>query len=134
MYEHQVPPRSRGFLNRIRSKSPSRQIDPCDSIKAHVLSLLNARVLCDTPAHQTPALALDEFIHHAPPHLDALARRIQRLLTSYEPRIKRINVECHAPGIEPLIQVQIYGWPNTACVRPLNIEVELSPDGHFYLR
>lgn len=134
MYELQSPPHTRGFLNRIRSTAPSRRIDPCDSIKAHVLTLLNARVLCVAPGHQTPALGLDELIHHAPLHLDALARRIQRLLTAYETRLKRINVQCHALGIEPAIQVQIYGWPSTPNARPIDIEVELSPDGHFYLR
>lgn len=123
--------RSRGFLDRIQSPDPTRPIDPASSIQAHVLALLNARMLQSEARSRSEGLMLQDIVHQAPLGLQALAKRIKARIGRFEPRIEKLNVRCEVTGTNPAIAVQVCAWHREPPQHPLRLHLTLRPDGRF---
>lgn len=125
--------RSRGFLDRIQSLDPTRPIDPSRSIQAHVLALLNARMLQSEGRSRSSSdgLMLQDIVHQAPLGLQALAKRIKARIGRFEPRIEKLNVRCEVTGTDPAISVQVCAWHRVPPQHPLRLHLTLRPDGRF---
>lgn len=124
---------ARGLLGRIQSSDPDRPIDPSGSIQAHLLALLNTRTLHSELDPQQGALLLDEIVHQAPMGLQALSKRIKNLITRFEPRLKRLNVQAKVTGAVPLIHVRVCAWHCEPPQRPFHVDLELRANGRFSL-